>query len=713
MRGFYLNAVACTALMTAIGTPASALQTEIAADCLAAAIGGCATVAASHVATSNGVAVYAAAFFQTYSPVTALDMVQRVPGFSLSGGDEGRRGLADSFGNLLINGARPSNKSLSLQTVLQRIPMADVERIELVQEALPQYDMRGHARLVNVILREGAGNSGSYSVVARLSDANRVGPGVDASYTMRVGAGEITAGIDAGWMGNRVRRREELWTGGGNTLAERRFDNDQRHYQEITPTFTLNYPLSDRSNILFDARANWWEWRRTQRSFIDNSAGDRLRFEQNATDNNGNSWSATATHTYELTDQLSLETIGLISREQWDDGPEAFETFTPGTGFVGAMIFEANGEYEETALRSTVSWTPNARHSVEFGAETAINARDTAFFLFDDDGTTITPINVPVSDTRVEETRSELFANHVWSVSDRLSLETGLRYEFSEIEQTGDAEQSRSFTYAKPSVTLNWRHDDENRFRVSARRDVAQLSFGKFASSIDLTDNNSVLGNPDYVPQRTWTLEAEWERRFGDGSFSLVVGHDWVQDLDDFIPVMSGGQVFDAPGNIGDGTNLRVTANLTAPLDRFGLNNAVLDAFLEWYNTDVEDPLTFENRPWSGYREWELRLDYRQTFPEAQMAWGWDYFWLSDGEIYRAQEFRQQGFTDGDLDIYVETTRYWGVTIRAGIDGVINNGDDRERIFYDGSRANGIIDAIEYQNASMGDTAYIRVRGTF
>ncbi|WP_300530840.1 TonB-dependent receptor [Maricaulis sp.] len=712
MRGLFLNAVASTALLTAMGAPAAAIQTEIAADC-AVAISGCANVASSQVVTSNGVAIYAAGFFQTYSPVTALDMVQRVPGFSLSGGDEGRRGLADSFGNLLINGSRPSNKSISLQTVLQRIPVGDVERIELVQEALPQYDMRGHPRLVNVILREGAGNAGSYTLLARLSDANRVGPNMDLSYSTRAGDAEFTFGLEGGWSGNRVRRREKLLVDGGTRLTERRFDNDQRHFQRIVPTFTMNWEMSERSTLLFDARAEWWEWRRTQRSFIDNPDGDRIRFEQNATDNSGDMWSATATHTFELTPQLSLQTIGLISREQWDDGPEAFETFTPTAGFVGATIFEASGEYEETALRSTVSWNPNSRHSLEFGAETAINARDSAFFLFDDDGTTITPIDVPVSVTRVEETRSELFANHVWSVSDRLSLETGLRYEFSEIEQTGDAEQSRSFTYAKPSVTLNWRHDDENRFRLSARRDVAQLSFGKFASSVDLSDNNSVLGNPDYVPQRTWTVEAEWERRFGDGSFSLVVGHDWVQDLDDFIPVVSGGEVFDAPGNIGDGTNFRVTANLTTPLDRFGLRNAVLDTFLEWYNTDVEDPLTFENRPWSGFREWELRLDYRQTFPEAQIAWGWDYFWLSDGEIYRAQEFRLQGFTDGDLDLYVETTRYWGVTIRAGIDGVINNGDDRERVFYDGSRADGIIDAIEYQNASMGDTAYIRVRGTF
>ena len=86
---------------------------------------------------------------------------------------------------------------------------------------------------------------------------------------------------------------------------------------------------------------------------------------------------------------------------------------------------------------------------------------------------------------------------------------------------------------------------------------------------------------------------------------------------------------------------------------------------------------------------------------------------ISDGEIFRAQEYRLYDNTDGDLDIYVETTRWMGLTIRAGVDGVFNNGDDRMRVFYDGSRAAGVVDAIEYRNISNGQIAYLRFQDTF
>ncbi len=111
--------------------------------------------------SQNGRTLFSKAYFDPFSPVTALDMVQRIPGFSLSNGDTSRRGLGDSFGNVLINGTRPSNKSLSLDTVLQRIPIADVHRVELIQEVLPADNMRVHSRLVNIILVECAVNSGS------------------------------------------------------------------------------------------------------------------------------------------------------------------------------------------------------------------------------------------------------------------------------------------------------------------------------------------------------------------------------------------------------------------------------------------------------------------------------------------------------------------------------------------------------------------------
>ena len=661
-----------------------------------------------------GVAVYVPAFFTDYSPVTALDMVRRVPGFSLSNGNTERRGLGDSFGNLLINGRRPSNKSLRLETVLQRIPKDDVAHIELIREALPEYDMRGHPRLVNVILREGAGSSGSWEVRSELSASNRLGGRGVLSYTMPVGDAEMTFGINAGYFGNRVRRRYSLLDGTGLPLEVAR-ENDQRRFQEAIPTFSLAWPITDRTRLQLDTRGSAWSWHRTQVRFTDEpDTGAPLLYQQNATENHGSSWSATGSLQHEFSPSISTETILLASRERWDDGPEAYETYDPVAGFLGALIVEHEGEYEETAFRQTLSWDPNENHSWEFGAETALNARDTILALTEDDGVTLTPIDLPVSSTRVEETRSELFANHVWSLSENVNLETGLRYERSEIVQTGDANQTRTFNYAKPSVTLNWRLDDQNRLRFSGRRDVAQLNFGKFASNINVTDNNSTLGNPDYVPQQTWTVEAEWLRSFGEeGSLSLLVGYDQVKDLDGWIPVVTPDGVFDAPGNIGDGSNLRVTLNLTTPLDAIGLNNAVLDTFLERYDTRVDDPLTGESRVWSGPREWELRLDFRQSFPQRQLAWGWDYHMVTDGEVFRAQEYRRFSKTPGDLDVYVETTRWFDTTIRLAVDGIFNNGDDRERVFYDGSRALGVVDLVEHRNESRGTTWSLQVRGTF
>ena len=664
----------------------------------------------------NGVSVFSNEFFEAFSPVTALDMVARVPGFSISDGDTGRRGLGDSFGNVLINGARPSNKSLSLGTVLQRIPISDVDHIELISEALPDYNMRGHARLVNVILVAGAGNSGSWDARMSVSASGRVGPQANISWARVVGPVDLTFGLYATSSGDRVRRRSTLFDD-ADILTEIQHDNDQQAYREVAPSFSLNWQIDDRSSLQFDVEGTLWRWAQQQVTFIDAPAGTGvtpLRYEQNATNNHGNFYFASATYSHAFSNTLSSQTMGHLRRDTSDNGPAAYETYDPASGFVGAIIVDDGSNSEETALRQTLSWTPNDRNTVEIGGEIAVNARDTRLALFDDDGTTVTPIPLPVANTRVEETRSEIFINHTWTISDALSLESGLRYEFSEIVQTGDAEQSRSFAYPKPSVTLNWRQSDRNRWRFTAQRDVDQLDFGKFASSVDIADNNSTLGNPDYVPQRTWTLEAEWERRLGDdSSFSLKVGQDWIEDLDGWIPVTTPGGVFDAPGNIGDGTVLRVSGNLTTPLDTIGLSNAVLDVNAAWRDTNVEDPLTGEDRPFSGYNEWELGLDYRQTFPAQQIAWGWDYHWYSDSEVFRAQEYRVQGTTDGDLDLYVETTRWGGVTTRLGVNEVIGNGDDRQRVFFDGSRASGVVTGTEYRNENYGATWYLQVRGTF
>ncbi|MDP1777562.1 MAG: TonB-dependent receptor, partial [Brevundimonas sp.] len=59
-------------------------------------------------ASQQGVLVFTPDFFAAQRPNTALDMVSRVPGFSVQDGD-GSRGFEGAVGNILVNGSRPAS----------------------------------------------------------------------------------------------------------------------------------------------------------------------------------------------------------------------------------------------------------------------------------------------------------------------------------------------------------------------------------------------------------------------------------------------------------------------------------------------------------------------------------------------------------------------------------------------------------------------------
>jgi outer membrane receptor for ferrienterochelin and colicins len=78
---------------------------------------------------------YVPADFAQFAPKTALDMLNRVPGFAVREEDETERGLGEASGNVLINGQRISGKSNDVVTELSRIPALNVERIDIVDAA--------------------------------------------------------------------------------------------------------------------------------------------------------------------------------------------------------------------------------------------------------------------------------------------------------------------------------------------------------------------------------------------------------------------------------------------------------------------------------------------------------------------------------------------------------------------------------------------------
>ena len=115
------------------------------------------------VAPANGAprTSYTPEQFERFSPLTALDMVREIPGFSIQQGGAGGRGLGQASGNVLINGQRVSGKSNSAGEALARIPIGKVLRVELGEAG--DYAIPGlSGQVVNVITRSG-GISGTWS----------------------------------------------------------------------------------------------------------------------------------------------------------------------------------------------------------------------------------------------------------------------------------------------------------------------------------------------------------------------------------------------------------------------------------------------------------------------------------------------------------------------------------------------------------------------
>ena len=153
------------------------------------------TTALSHTAAAQDAVVtqptdgkrqFRADFFATYGPVTALDMVQRIPGFSIEEGDN-RRGFGENAGNVLIDGDRPSSKSDDIDTILSRIPASEVDYIELTEKAGADAETQGKGQVVNVIRKISAKVSGTYEGNLVFGPRYGIRPSANASATLRRG----------------------------------------------------------------------------------------------------------------------------------------------------------------------------------------------------------------------------------------------------------------------------------------------------------------------------------------------------------------------------------------------------------------------------------------------------------------------------------------------------------------------------------------------
>src|ERR1017187_6788885 len=112
--------------------------------------------------------------------------------------------------------------------------------------------------------------------------------------------------------------------------------------------------------------------------------------------------------------------------------------------------------------------------------------------------------------------------------------------------------------YFKPRVALNFTPNPTVRLGIRIEHEVGQLDFADFVAVSSLDTGSVRAGNTNIVPQQDWVFEAVNEYHFwAEGDVALTYRHSLITDAIDRVPIYSFSNppsVFDAPGNLGSGT---------------------------------------------------------------------------------------------------------------------------------------------------------------
>lgn len=657
--------------------------------------------------TPGGTAgVFEPAYFTQFAPRNALDMLRRVPGFTISDDDNGR-GLGQANQNVIVNGERLASKSDSLRDQLRRIPADTVLRIEIVEGN--SLDIPGLNGQVANILTSSTGTSGqftwrtgfrAYNTQAQLygGEVSVTGSSGRLDYTValsndnnRFGADGPVIITDASGAVIEVQ----------NTKFSGRFDNPK-----LATNF--NYDFSDSVTANLNLAYGEDFFTRSEPEIGTPLTGPvRTRDARRAED--GPEYEIGADIEFPVgPGQMKL--IGLERFERDNFESQVVDSFGDLSPSRGSRFVQSSGEGERIG-RFEYGWSLWDA-DWQLSGEAAYNRLNRVAGLFElaPDGEFV-DLNFADGNGGVTEDRYEAILSFGKQLTPALALQLTGGAEYSKIAQTGAGANARSFQRPKGSVSLSWKPREDLDIAGEIRRSVGQLSFGDFLASVSLDDDNERGGNNELVPNQSWNFDLEVNKGLGAwGSAKLELSHAQFEDFIDFFPLANGGE---ARGNIGDATRTQLELNTTLQFDPLGWTGARLEiqTIKRWMS--VIDPFTGEDRPFSGDLIDLLEMDLRHDVPGTDWAWGGGIF--TDNNAPYSRRFETGRESEGPVfaNLFVEHKDVFGLTVNATYANVLNARNDFVRTVFDGPRPTAPVLFREVQDRRIGPIFRFAVSGSF
>jgi outer membrane receptor protein involved in Fe transport len=650
----------------------------------------------------QGVISYPVSFFAGQQVANAAEMLARIPGFALDTGDS-VRGFEGAAGNVIVDGQRPTSKTDNLEEILRRVPISQIERIDIIRGGAPGIDMQGKTVIANVIKKSGGGWRGLYAVANNhLWDGrNMHGMRVELSGGDGVRTWEALARYgygndDGGQFGPRVRFRPD-----GTIIREGRHQSEADGLQQILSGAYSQPLLGGRVSV--NGRLFWDSWKTEDTTIYTRPVNEGVAKDVNPYDDFQSELGLRFNRDFGPKTRLELVAL------RTDQDYKTFDLFT----FKGDTDeFRNTRDKSESIGRVVLKHQAAATLSFEAGGEGAFNKLDSRSQTFHNG--VQTPF--PAANVTVEETRGEVFAKAIWRPAAAWTVDGSLRFEASKIQSDGDVVLEKKLQFWKPRLAASWDVRPDTQLRASVERTVGQLNFDDFVAGSDFTAGTGVsTGNPDLNPQRAWVGEAAIEQRFWkSGAVTLTFRHSELQDVVDRGPVfLSTGEVFDQPTNIGDGTKDELIATFTVPSDRLGWKGGLLRGEVNKRWSKVTDPTTFDSRTISKLRPLEWEVHYSQDLPKYGLAVGADYYSGWSQTSYRYNYVSDVKLHNGYLITWVEKRLQPQTVLRVEVQNWTSRGIRINTAQYDGPRSTGRLLYTDDRDLIPGKSVYMRIRHTF
>jgi outer membrane receptor protein involved in Fe transport len=680
--------------------------------------------------SANSTVVYSSDFFSQYNPVTANDMLDRIPGISLGGGGPGGRGGDRGLGtggNLLINGQRIAGKGNSARDQLDRITAAEVDRIEIIRDTSGALNVRGASEVINVILLASQSRSSTtVELVSRLNHDDTLETGGSVAWSQQVGNFQALVNLEAR-PNYENRDNREVRLGPNNELVGTLFETNIRDQQEHTLSTNLSYSLGAHRMQLNALISEGDHPRPVRRDFVDfTDAGLVNRIEEEDVNKEERNWEVGGDYEFSFDDGSRLSVLFVANNEIRNTVRERYSANPAEVGLSKNLFIDSRQERQEFIVQGNYNFSINEAQSLRVGIESADTQLDSSLLIGSSSGSEpastsvggLSPLlSVSNPGTKVQEVRYEGFAFHNWTLSDRSSLESSLVYETSEISQTGAVSKTRDFQFWRPSFDYRFNITENFRFRGTVKRSVSQLSFSSFAATTNEEDRdlNALAGNPELEPQTSWDYEGQLEYRLpNDGG--VISSSISYSDIDNYIgrinATIDPEEPLSATGNVAPAKRWAMFNRASIRLNKLNLPNAILGVTLGLFDSEIIDPF-LKTKQRIGGRGF-AGINFRHDITSLGLSYGIDYshsIWGGNYDIDIRTITRND--RERSLDLFVSKVWFKDWTFRLESDNTLDASRCRYRQRFNGTTIDGDISLIQDSCSSRYRRLNLSIQTTF